>query len=282
MRGRIPYGCGQCMPCRVNLRRIWSWRQYLESLHHEENCFVTLTYSDGCLPEFGTLVPRHLRLFLGRLREHVFRLEKRRFRFYGCGEYGDQSWRPHYHLSLFGLGLAHGPLIQSLWPYGFSYTAEFNETTGQYVAGYITKKLTSRSDPRLEEGLHPEFARMSRKPGLGAFAMQVLRETLDAGGYRTEVLKSGDVPHALRFGRSSIPLGRFLRSKLRSELNFPEHLVLKNRVAFETQKEIELSALLSDTKLASIVSPRDRYVASVLGSIRSIEARHQIGHRRSL
>lgn len=57
--GRI-FGCGQCMPCRFNKRRIWSHRIMLEAGQYKDNAFVTLSYADDYLPAGGNVVPKDL------------------------------------------------------------------------------------------------------------------------------------------------------------------------------------------------------------------------------
>ena len=71
------------------------------------------------------------------------------------------------------------------------------------------KKMTSIGDPRLE-GLEPEFSLKSI--GLGAGALEAVAESLkefDLGN--TEA----DVPSSLRHGKKLLPLGRYLRGRLR-------------------------------------------------------------------
>lgn len=81
--------------------------------------------------------------------------------------------------------------------------------SAQYIAGYCTKKMTHRSDIRLG-GRHPEFTRMSLRPGIGASAMWNVASTVLQ--YRE---KDIDVPLALMYGKKEFPLGRYLRRKLR-------------------------------------------------------------------
>lgn len=216
------YGCGQCLPCRLNRRRIWAHRIMLEASMYEANSFVTLTYSPENLPDGGSLVPAHYQRWLKRLRK---RLSPQTFRYFLVGEYGEGTERPHYHAALFGYpSCGQSPdcsarknkcpvcsLIRDTWGYGHVQVGTLTDASSQYIAGYVTKKLTDPKDPRLK-GRHPEFARMSLRPGLGADVMHDLASV----NLQYEIVeKTGDVPFALSHGRKSMPLGRYLVRRLR-------------------------------------------------------------------
>lgn len=213
----MPFRCGRCLPCRIYIRKIWSARQVLESFMHDENSFLTLTYSEDHVPENGSLVPRDVQLWMKRFRKALWKADRRKVRFFLCGEYGDESWRPHYHASLFGVGPTWLPLVESTWKYGFSSLFEFNQATAQYTAGYVVKKMTDPGDRRLK-GRYPEFSRKSNRPGIGAAAMRVVADTVNLPIGRKAFENTGDVPEKLLIGRRSLPLGRYLREKLRDEL----------------------------------------------------------------
>lgn len=216
------------MPCRKNRHRIWAHRIMLETNLHTDNCFVTLTYSDETLPKTSqslpTLDPKDLQLWLKRFRK---RIAPSTIRFYATGEYGDETQRPHYHVALFGYpNCSHGnsrysnrrtscclhcDLIRDTWQNGNIYVGDLNISSAQYVAQYVTKKLTDKRDPRLM-GRHPEFGRMSLKPGIGSDFMHEVASTLL--GHSLEALP--DAPASLQHGTRKLPLGRHLRSKLRT------------------------------------------------------------------
>lgn len=200
--------CMQCLACRINKKRLWVHRILLESYMHKENLFLTLTIAPEHYLPSGSVYPRTLQLYLKRLRDLV---KPTRFRFFGVGEYGDDSERAHYHLIIFGLGLRHAEAIKKAWPYGFVGFGDLNTATASYVAGYCTKKMTSNKDLRLN-GRHPEFVRMSNRPGIGVPALDILIGYMDADSM------SGDVPYVLRHGDKYYPLGRLLRDKLRKRL----------------------------------------------------------------
>lgn len=146
---------------------------------HESNVFLTLTYDDKSLPEGGTLVRRDPQLFLKRLRDAV---APRRFRFYGCGEYGERSARPHYHFILFGIdfpdkkyykaakageNLYNSEFIAKYWPYGFNVLGDVSFKSCAYVARYVAGKISGDMAEDHYKGRLPEFSMMSRRPGIG-------------------------------------------------------------------------------------------------------------------
>lgn len=180
--------CGKCIGCRLDYASSWADRLCVEALDFpsEKRWFLTLTYDDAHLPPAGasgihTLVPRHLTLWMKRLRR---RFPDALVRFYASGEYGDKSGRPHYHVILFGvtfddlrvigktdLGypLFESPLMESIWSHGKVCIAEFSWNTASYVARYVLKKLKGKGARQAYDraGIVPEFCRMSRRPGIG-------------------------------------------------------------------------------------------------------------------
>lgn len=224
----------------------------LEAALHGENTFVTLTYDEDHLPEGATLVPAHLRDFLKRLRKSY---EPRRLRFFGVGEYGDRTERPHYHLALFGFpncafGLTRSirpgrsccaacDAIDAAWGNGGVMLGELTDASASYVAGYVLKKLTSPDDARLA-GRHPEFSRMSNRPGLGADMMHEVASTLlDFNLEETQP----DVPSALRHGRRMMALGRYLHRKLRTYVgkspDSPESVQAERRAEMQRLRDAQ-------------------------------------------
>lgn len=173
------YGCGHCVPCRVKKRREWQHRMMLEAAQYEDNAFITLTYAPEHLPEDNSVSPRISGLFIKRLRKIVV---VHKCRYFIVGEYGDQNGLPHYHAALFGfptcrrggtrytardnIGKDCCPIcavISKAWPFGRVHCGLLEPKSMAYVAGYINKKMTRETDPRLE-GRRPEFARMSLGP----------------------------------------------------------------------------------------------------------------------
>lgn len=163
--------CGTCIGCRTARARDWAIRARFEARDHEASCWSTLTYDDDHLPP--TLQKLHVSVFLRRLRKKL----GTKVRFLACGEYGELTYRPHYHAILYGVPEGH-PAVQHCWPHGFAQTHTLRDEAIAYVVGYVSKKLGTkeeaeeRVDPRTGEvyRFQPPFLLMSRRPGIGAGA----------------------------------------------------------------------------------------------------------------
>lgn len=207
----------------------------LESMQHENNAYLTLSYADEFLPVSAsgapTLVPKDVSDFLKRWRVKIAPTGGR-IRFCLVGEYGEKRSRPHYHLIIFNHStclrsrtLRRPPSTRPLWAACCPVCAQIGDIWGKgdvdlgtvtddscaYVAQYITKKMTRPDDVRLGDR-YPEFARRSLKPGIGQAALyevasQLLRYNLVPPG--------GDVPSVLMSGRKMMPIGRYMRQQLR-------------------------------------------------------------------
>lgn len=192
----------------------------LEAQCHERSCFVTFTYEKE--PSNGSVCKDHLSSTFHRLRAAA-RRQDRHLRFFGVGEYGDRTFRPHYHAAVFGLGVPDAQLIDDAWhglsdadgsvP-GFTHCGVLTPDSASYVGGYVTKKLTSKDDPRLG-GRSPEFAVMSRRPGIGSLGLGSLIEAFNTSAGALYFARHGDVPSSIQIGGKSLPLGGHLRRQLR-------------------------------------------------------------------
>lgn len=278
------------MACRFNKRRIWTARLLLEQKDHARSSFVTLTYDDQHLPRDGSLDKKAARYFLDRLRKQV---GYRVFRFYLVGEYGEKNSRPHYHLAIFGLPSCwygqtrvvdetapRSPprpnccltcaIFHGLWGKGGIFIGSLTEDSSQYLAGYVTKKLTAAGDPRLN-GRLPEFSSSSKQGvgGIGAGAASEIASTiLEFNLDHTQA----DVPSALRFGSRMLPLGRYLKNKVREQIGrdakAPKHVQLKNSQEMQPLREIakasadgSLKRVLLDKTQGKIALARARRAA---------------------
>lgn len=104
---RMEVPCGKCPECLERRRADWSLRLSYESRRHINSQFITLTYEDDHMvygARSPTLVKADLQLFFKRLRK---RLIDSKLKYYAIGEYGTNTYRPHYHIILFGLDHSH-------------------------------------------------------------------------------------------------------------------------------------------------------------------------------
>lgn len=241
--------CTKCLPCRFNRRRMWTHRIVLESLQHSESSFLTLTYDDDHLPAGGTLVPRDVQLFIKRLRKFI---EPLKLRYFFVGEYGDKTWRPHYHAALFGIGTGFAGIIKEAWPAGHVYLGDLTLHSAQYVAGYTVKKMTAKDDARLN-GLYPEFARMSLRPGIGALSVPDIVKSLQCEAGAKYVVENGDIPRTLSTGGKTMPIGRYMRRKILEGLGLYDFQTgeigtAPARTQILEAYKIELQSLRTDTQ----------------------------------
>lgn len=205
----FPVPCGNCIGCRLEYSRQWADRCMLEVQYHGRCCFVTLTYANTHVPQrlfvdgksnktgvALSLCRRDLQLFFKRLRKAF---PSCRIRYFGCGEYGPSTLRPHYHIILFGIDfddiieyaksktgniMYTSPTLDRIWSFpprrGESYSPNIPALAGiatiqpvtwetcAYTARYVTKKLKGpMSQFYVEHNMEPPFSCMSRRPGIG-------------------------------------------------------------------------------------------------------------------
>lgn len=212
--------CRKCVNCQLNRAQEWAIRNTLESREYDpDSClFITLTYDDdavksyqrhiidykGRIYEWYSLWKPDLQAFVKKLRD-IFK--GRRIRYYGCGEYGSHTLRPHYHLLLYGLSLQdlativyknktyavvkkrdtkdgsfyYSELLEDeVWQKGFVDISLFSPFTASYVSRYCTKKVSDQK--RIDgfiffNGLQTEFNCMSLKPAIAKnYAIKNLSE----------------------------------------------------------------------------------------------------------
>lgn len=254
--------CGQCVGCRLERSRQWAMRCMHESQLHDENSFITLTFSDEHATE--SLDYRDFQLFMKRLRK---KFPNKRIRFYMCGEYGEKFSRPHFHACLFGVGfyedrevwrqlpsgsnLYRSKALEELWPFGFSSIGDVTFESAAYVARYVMKKMTG---PKADEHYEyvdeygelrqrtPEFTRMSLKPGIGADWIRRYKTDVFRGDGSAEVMVNGKAMKPPRYydrfleeldgiELDMVQFGRYKKSLSRREDQSPHRLAAREQVA---------------------------------------------------
>lgn len=176
------------------LARDWSIRCYHEALEpplgvRRESCFITFTYDPEHLPADHGVDPREMKRVLKELRRRAD--PRHKLRYFLVGEYGGVTYRPHYHMLLYGESFREDGVVykvengrqfwtnerlDAVWKKGVALIGELTPETAAYTAGYCLKKLKDkeevlgRFDEKTGEAwtVHPTFRRMSLKPGLGS------------------------------------------------------------------------------------------------------------------
>lgn len=187
----IQVPCGKCSGCRLEHSRQWAVRCMHEKRMHNEAAFLTLTYSDDNLPALRSLVKSDLQNFMKRIRDHfgwyaVGKPDEPGYipgvRFFACGEYGEKTLRPHYHVLLLNHDLPDrkfftmsgenklytSQILDDIWGNGHCNIGDVTFDSAAYVARYCMKKITGPPAEAHYAGRVPEFITMSRRPGLGS------------------------------------------------------------------------------------------------------------------
>ncbi|MDD6223553.1 MAG: hypothetical protein PUB18_00945 [bacterium] len=197
VREFIEIPCGKCIGCRLDYSKEWATRCMLEAKQYKHNAFITLTYDNeniklnkginretGEIELVGNLVPNDLTNFMKKLRRHwEYNYGEKNIRFYACGEYGSNTFRPHYHIICFNIDIPDlkyfftnksgdktytSEIIEKIWGKGIVSIGEVTWNSAAYTARYVMKKIKGKNakEQYEEMGILPEFVRMSRKPGI--------------------------------------------------------------------------------------------------------------------
>lgn len=273
----IPVPCGRCAECVKAKLSAWLFRFEVELRQSSNPLFITLTYAPEFVPYGGdgtmcaltreasghkTLWPKDLQDFIKRLRFHHAKKSKKKLVFYGVGEYGTSSLRPHYHLILLNLDatdqrvikgakgkdIVINPLVDMCWHLGFNYTLPLEEGGINYVLKYVYK-------PKIQPyGTQKMFARMSK--GIGECYLTKARQEFHLQGPEFAY-------HRLDSG-AKIPLIRYFKRKLftdeqyRSVSEYLEYMSRRN-----AQRKIERFAIrnrVSEEKAENILEYRKKSV----------------------
>lgn len=203
--------CGKCGFCAATRRSDWAIRLMYERKLHMSSKFVTLTYADAHLKwENGQpqLHREHVQLFLKRVRKEGYKL-----RYYGVGEYGSKTFRPHYHLLLFGD--IPEEVIRRQWYHGLVHIGTVTEQSVNYCLSYMINK----NDWRHSKGRVKTFNMMSK--GIGRNYLSKAMIAWHKSGRKNHCIVDGVRRH----------LPRYYKEKIFSKIDLV-------RIAVRDQKEV--------------------------------------------
>lgn len=214
--------CGNCAFCTATKRSDWALRLHYEGRRHLVKRFVTLTYADphlvwanGC----SQLHKRHLQLWFKRVRNSGAKI-----RYFAVGEYGSKTFRPHYHVLLFGD--VSEAVIRDSWLFGHVHIGQVTEASVMYCLGYIVNGRGWKMRIKRQ----PPFAIMSRgngipgDPGYGGIGHSYLSPAM------IEWHRSGRKNYAILDGTKR-HLPRYYKCKIFSKIDLV-------RIAVRDQKEM--------------------------------------------
>jgi len=263
MEVKLP--CGKCIGCRIEKSRQWAIRCCHEAQTHERNCFITLTYSDENIPYGRSLDKTDLQKFFKRLRKRVGK-----FRYFACGEYGDDNNRPHYHAILFGVDFCFDRKFHSNAPSGFPQfmsqtltdewglgrctVSAFSYANAAYTARYVIKKQTgAQADSYIRANLangdfvqvEPEFAIMSLKPGIGSEWYNQFSADVFPSDYLVHQGKKHSVPryYSDKLKKGDEHAHKVIKGKRKKSMKEDKHSTPDRLYTREVVKKSQLSQL---------------------------------------
>lgn len=297
VKGIVP--CGQCLTCRVNKARFWTFRIMMEAQLSGKTWWTTLTYSKEMQPDHyidpntgevfehpqGCLRPDHIELFIKRVRKQLF---PKKIRYFLVGEYGDLNARPHYHICIFGYGEEIQSVLNKCWtdpisgrPLGFidnKSCRPLDTATARYTVGYTLKKLTKKNDFKLE-GRYPEFT--SHSQGIGVEFAKRFADALKNASGEHHIFTNLDIPRTVRFDGKNWPIDRYLRGKILGHLGLTDLLLEEGQKRYEKEMSSLSRRASSNPKLLACrdITPwmlEQQYIAENAQRVLNTEKRIQL------
>jgi len=245
-----PLPCGRCICCRIDYSRQWASRGVCELSLHDRASFITFTYNNDHLPPGGTLVKRHYQDFLRALRKRGYK-----FTYMVAGEYGKKLSRPHYHAIIFGEDFRRdsyrAPVAQSedyplycndeltkIWGKGHVVCGDVTFASIQYVAKYITKKISGEGAKEHYGDKLPEFMQPSLRNPIGSKWLDKYESDVYP---RDEFVFQGKVMRPPKYFQRryakknpekalDLSVKREMVAEQRAELNLPERLAARKAI----------------------------------------------------
>lgn len=231
--------CGKCVACRIAYSREWSMRLVHEASTSGSSVFLTLTYSDEFLPLDLSLSVSSLQKFIKRLRK---RFSDRLIKYFSCGEYGEKSFRPHYHLIVFGLSFNEldcyrvsrdvysSRVLEFVWTNGFNSVGFVTPDSTRYVTDYVFKKYSGEKAKEFYGEKQIPFKLSSNGLGLSYALSDRERLELNLG---------------LTYKGKKVGLPRYYANKLSIDKNLLRQRGLMSQVEFyeHYKEEFQLPAI---------------------------------------
>lgn len=259
--------CGVCPFCAVTRRSDWAFRLYQELKKHDQSIFITLTYSNNHLTyDYGQpqLVKSDLQNFFKRLRKKGYKC-----RYFAVGEYGSKTYRPHYHIILFGS--VPREVIETSWArfdkkskkyhaIGHVHIGQVNEKSIMYCLGY----LINARQWKMKHHRVPPFTLMSRRPGLGSNYLTKSMIDWHRSGRKNYVMYYDEKRHLPRYYKnkifSKIDLVRIsvrsqkeLFRKMVEKIRSPIMIKMKDPLKYLHERKLEQARKIRKTSKQNLI-----------------------------
>lgn len=276
---RVP--CGKCRGCRIKRSSEWTMRLTHElHLMKYKGIFLTLTYNEESLPytETGrpTLDKSALQKFIKKVRRRIAHT-KGKIKYYACGEYGEETKRPHYHLIILGMTMRSEydkSVIIDSWN-GCDWTpirtkksfGSVSPDSIRYTTDYIQKKFIS-SDPEKIRSVYgdatPPFQLCSQ--GIGKDWALEEKERIQRTG-------------KISYKGKEVALPRYYLTKVKVD----EEVKIKNKTQaiMASRKKYNLDPLDLNTEVLGRVM-LEKYEEELHQTERNIKARKALAQKKPL
>ena len=225
--------CGKCPKCLNKRANSWIFRMLQEDRMHVNSLFVTLTYDNDSVPisksGYMTLDKSDAQKFFKRLRKNTGR---KSIRYYLCGEYGSQTFRPHYHAIVFDVSESE---VRAAWringiDIGLVHVGDVSKNSIGYCVKYMNKgKLIPQHD---RDDRVPEFALMSKKMGANYMTPSVV-----AWHKRPNNLK----PYVVVPGGHKQAIPRYYKDKIFSDVE-KKVIALQSSVKYDEEMQVAIDS----------------------------------------
>lgn len=228
----IRYPCGKCPLCIKRKTTDWQIRLQEEEKRSTSAYFITLTYDDDNVPHGNnclSLCKTDFQKWMKRLRHHNQKNGYQKLVYYGVGEYGKKTQRPHYHAIIYNLRHTDiEEVVHKSWTLGFTKILPLKAGGIGYVLKYLRKQSQKNTNRE------PEFSLCSKNIGANYINEQTIRfhnQSLDMCYYQKN--------------ESKFALPRYYKNKIYSEENLKEltkhqerrHKEKENNYIYEAQRK---------------------------------------------
>lgn len=182
-QGHFTVPCGKCLMCLADKKKDWSFRMYWEAKFSKTAKFITLTYDEENVP-WGTDGYKKARTLkredLIRFHKSVRKANDRwykdqglempdyKLKYYSVGEYGGETFRPHYHSIMFNLRPEIIERLSDIWGRGHIKIGTAEGASINYTAKYLIDDDARHQNEPIErpfsimsKGIGEEYLRMN-------------------------------------------------------------------------------------------------------------------------